>query len=54
MPLVPTITLKTIYAQKSPSMNGSDKLYQDRLQRDAMEQMNQIVLAIKEIQDYLA
>lgn len=54
MPLVATVKLNEMIVQKSPSMSGSDKLFQDRLQRETTVSINQIVAAIKEIQDYLA
>ncbi len=53
MPFVRTVELSEVYTQKSPSMSGSDKLHQDRIQRELIVTLNTMMMAIKEMQDYL-
>jgi hypothetical protein len=51
---VKTIIVTPYTYQKSPTMNGSDKIFQDRTAREMTDKLNQITSAVIEIQAYLA
>lgn len=54
MAFVKTVELTNTFAQKAPTMSGSDRLHQDRLQRENLDRLDKITLAIREIQTFLA